>query len=102
MGQAVSKVNSKPHLGFIRSKGLGLLSWDDGIILISGLSFSPGSAREKGKDLSLSSRLASPLPQDSSLASVTVGIIQVLFTAVAALIMDRAGRKLLLALSGEA
>lgn len=38
--------------------------------------------------------------KDSSLASVTVGIIQVLFTAVAALIMDRAGRKLLLALSG--
>ncbi|XP_031225745.1 solute carrier family 2, facilitated glucose transporter member 8 isoform X2 [Mastomys coucha] len=40
--------------------------------------------------------------KDSSLASVTVGIIQVLFTAVAALIMDRAGRKLLLALSGFA
>ncbi|XP_076784652.1 solute carrier family 2, facilitated glucose transporter member 8 isoform X2 [Arvicanthis niloticus] len=38
--------------------------------------------------------------KDSSLASVTVGIIQVLFTAVAALIMDRAGRRLLLALSG--
>ncbi|XP_032758606.1 solute carrier family 2, facilitated glucose transporter member 8 isoform X1 [Rattus rattus] len=38
--------------------------------------------------------------KDSSLATVTVGIIQVLFTAVAALIMDRAGRKLLLALSG--
>lgn len=30
-----------------------------------------------------------------------VGIIQVLFTAAAALIMDRAGRKLLLTLSGE-
>lgn len=39
--------------------------------------------------------------QDSSLASVVVGTIQVLFTAVAALIMDRAGRKPLLALSGE-
>ncbi|XP_021570659.1 solute carrier family 2, facilitated glucose transporter member 8 [Carlito syrichta] len=38
--------------------------------------------------------------KDSSLASVIVGIIQVLFTAVAALIMDRAGRRLLLALSG--
>ncbi|XP_060245940.1 solute carrier family 2, facilitated glucose transporter member 8 isoform X3 [Meriones unguiculatus] len=38
--------------------------------------------------------------QDSSLASVTVSVIQVLFTAVAALIMDRAGRRLLLALSG--
>nr|KAF6487447.1 solute carrier family 2 member 8 [Rousettus aegyptiacus] len=38
--------------------------------------------------------------KDSSLASVVVGIFQVLFTAVAALIMDRAGRRLLLALSG--
>ncbi|KAL4689443.1 hypothetical protein H8959_012234 [Pygathrix nigripes] len=38
--------------------------------------------------------------KDSSLASVVVGIIQVLFTAVAALIMDRAGRRLLLVLSG--
>ncbi|XP_033283060.1 solute carrier family 2, facilitated glucose transporter member 8 isoform X4 [Orcinus orca] len=38
--------------------------------------------------------------KDSSLASVVVGIIQVLFTAVAALVMDRAGRRLLLALSG--
>ncbi|XP_048199212.1 solute carrier family 2, facilitated glucose transporter member 8 isoform X1 [Perognathus longimembris pacificus] len=38
--------------------------------------------------------------KDSSLASVTVGVIQVLFTAVAALIMDRAGRRLLLTLSG--
>uniref|UniRef100_A0A8C5KBT6 Solute carrier family 2, facilitated glucose transporter member 8 n=1 Tax=Jaculus jaculus TaxID=51337 RepID=A0A8C5KBT6_JACJA len=38
--------------------------------------------------------------KDSSLASVTVGVIQVLFTAVAALIMDRAGRRLLLVLSG--
>lgn len=39
--------------------------------------------------------------QNSSLASVIVGIIQVLFTAAAALVMDRAGRKLLLTLSGE-
>ncbi|KAK2502782.1 hypothetical protein MC885_017177, partial [Smutsia gigantea] len=38
--------------------------------------------------------------KDSSLASVFVGIIQVLFTAMAALVMDRAGRRLLLALSG--
>ncbi|VTJ58567.1 Hypothetical predicted protein [Marmota monax] len=38
--------------------------------------------------------------KDSSLASVVMGTIQVLFTAVAALIMDRAGRRLLLALSG--
>ncbi|XP_036769773.2 solute carrier family 2, facilitated glucose transporter member 8 isoform X4 [Manis pentadactyla] len=38
--------------------------------------------------------------KDSSLASVIVGIIQVLFTAMAALVMDRAGRRLLLALSG--
>lgn len=38
--------------------------------------------------------------KNSSLASVVVGIIQVLFTAAAALIMDRAGRKLLLTLSG--
>ncbi|XP_054992652.1 solute carrier family 2, facilitated glucose transporter member 8 isoform X1 [Sorex araneus] len=38
--------------------------------------------------------------KDSSLASVVVGVIQVLFTALAALVMDRAGRKLLLALSG--
>lgn len=43
-----------------------------------------------------------PSPQDSSLASVIVGIIQVLFTAMAALIMDKAGRRLLLTLSGEA
>lgn len=40
--------------------------------------------------------------KDSSLASVVVGLIQVLFTATAALIMDRAGRRLLLTLSGEA
>ncbi|XP_045879826.1 solute carrier family 2, facilitated glucose transporter member 8 isoform X4 [Meles meles] len=38
--------------------------------------------------------------KDSNLASVIVGIIQVLFTALAALIMDRAGRRLLLTLSG--
>ncbi|XP_070286729.1 solute carrier family 2, facilitated glucose transporter member 8 isoform X1 [Myotis yumanensis] len=38
--------------------------------------------------------------KDSSLASVIVGAIQVLFTAGAALVMDRAGRRLLLALSG--
>ncbi|XP_045646854.1 solute carrier family 2, facilitated glucose transporter member 8 isoform X4 [Ursus americanus] len=38
--------------------------------------------------------------KDSSLASVIVGVIQVLFTAMAALIMDRAGRRLLLTLSG--
>uniref|UniRef100_A0A673UUN7 Solute carrier family 2 member 8 n=1 Tax=Suricata suricatta TaxID=37032 RepID=A0A673UUN7_SURSU len=41
-----------------------------------------------------------PSPQDSSLASVIVGTIQVLFTAMAALIMDKAGRRLLLTLSG--
>ncbi|OWK10416.1 SLC2A8, partial [Cervus elaphus hippelaphus] len=40
--------------------------------------------------------------KDSSLASVVVGLIQVLFTATAALIMDRAGRRLLLTLSGFA
>uniref|UniRef100_A0A8C3X1M3 Solute carrier family 2, facilitated glucose transporter member 8 n=1 Tax=Catagonus wagneri TaxID=51154 RepID=A0A8C3X1M3_9CETA len=38
--------------------------------------------------------------KDSSLASVIVGVIQVLFTAVAALVMDRAGRRVLLTLSG--
>nr|XP_033816932.1 solute carrier family 2, facilitated glucose transporter member 8 isoform X2 [Geotrypetes seraphini] len=38
--------------------------------------------------------------KNSSLASVILGAIQVIFTAVAALIMDRAGRKLLLVLSG--
>ncbi|XP_040819470.1 solute carrier family 2, facilitated glucose transporter member 8 isoform X1 [Ochotona curzoniae] len=38
--------------------------------------------------------------QDSSLASVVLGIVQVLFTALAALIMDRAGRRLLLTVSG--
>ncbi|XP_063792022.1 solute carrier family 2, facilitated glucose transporter member 8 isoform X2 [Pseudophryne corroboree] len=38
--------------------------------------------------------------KNSSLASVIVGLVQVVFTAVAALIMDRAGRKLLLIISG--
>lgn len=38
--------------------------------------------------------------QNSSLASVIVGLIQVVFTAVAALIMDKAGRKILLIISG--
>ncbi|XP_023557465.1 solute carrier family 2, facilitated glucose transporter member 8 isoform X1 [Octodon degus] len=38
--------------------------------------------------------------KDSSLASVIVGTIQVLFTGIAATIMDRAGRRLLLTLSG--
>lgn len=38
--------------------------------------------------------------QNSRLASVIVGLVQVAFTAVAALIMDRAGRKVLLLLSG--
>ncbi|XP_074149243.1 solute carrier family 2, facilitated glucose transporter member 8 [Sminthopsis crassicaudata] len=38
--------------------------------------------------------------KDSSLASVIVGVLQVVFTAIAALIMDKAGRKLLLSISG--
>ncbi|KAM5145476.1 solute carrier family 2, facilitated glucose transporter member 8 [Mantella aurantiaca] len=38
--------------------------------------------------------------KNSSLASVIVGLIQVVFTAVAALIMDKAGRKILLIISG--
>ncbi|XP_043844904.1 solute carrier family 2, facilitated glucose transporter member 8 isoform X2 [Dromiciops gliroides] len=38
--------------------------------------------------------------QDSSLASVIVGVLQVVFTAIAALLMDRAGRKILLSISG--
>ncbi|XP_063287633.1 solute carrier family 2, facilitated glucose transporter member 8 [Pelobates fuscus] len=38
--------------------------------------------------------------KNSSLASVIVGVIQVFFTAVAALIMDKAGRKVLLIISG--
>lgn len=40
--------------------------------------------------------------QDSDLASVIVGLIQVVFTGVAALIMDKAGRKALLIISGVA
>uniref|UniRef100_A0A7N4NNB8 Solute carrier family 2 member 8 n=1 Tax=Sarcophilus harrisii TaxID=9305 RepID=A0A7N4NNB8_SARHA len=39
--------------------------------------------------------------KDSSLASVIVGVLQVVFTAIAALIMDKAGRKLLLVISGS-
>ncbi|XP_063100391.1 solute carrier family 2, facilitated glucose transporter member 8-like isoform X1 [Cavia porcellus] len=39
--------------------------------------------------------------KNSNLASVIVGAIQVLFTGIAALIMDRAGRRLLLILSGD-
>lgn len=38
--------------------------------------------------------------ENSSLASIIVGAIQVLFTGIAAVIMDRAGRRLLLTLSG--
>ncbi|XP_043844905.1 solute carrier family 2, facilitated glucose transporter member 8 isoform X3 [Dromiciops gliroides] len=38
--------------------------------------------------------------KDSSLASVIVGVLQVVFTAIAALLMDRAGRKILLSISG--
>ncbi|KAM3911639.1 solute carrier family 2, facilitated glucose transporter member 8 isoform 1-T2 [Leptodactylus fuscus] len=38
--------------------------------------------------------------KNSSLASVIVGLVQVAFTAIAALIMDKAGRKVLLLLSG--
>ncbi|XP_037633823.1 solute carrier family 2, facilitated glucose transporter member 8 [Sebastes umbrosus] len=40
--------------------------------------------------------------KESDLASVIVALIQVVFTAVAALIMDRAGRKVLLIISGVA
>lgn len=40
------------------------------------------------------------VPQESDLASVIVGAIQVIFTAAAALIMDKAGRKFLLIISG--
>ncbi|XP_053726710.1 solute carrier family 2, facilitated glucose transporter member 8 [Synchiropus splendidus] len=40
--------------------------------------------------------------KQSDLASVIVSLIQVVFTAVAALIMDKAGRKLLLVISGIA
>ncbi|XP_013870096.1 solute carrier family 2, facilitated glucose transporter member 8 [Austrofundulus limnaeus] len=40
--------------------------------------------------------------QNSALASVIVALIQVVFTAIAALIMDKAGRKILLTISGVA
>lgn len=40
--------------------------------------------------------------QESDLASVIVGLVQVIFTGVAALIMDKAGRKVLLIISGVA
>ncbi|XP_049906177.1 solute carrier family 2, facilitated glucose transporter member 8 [Epinephelus moara] len=40
--------------------------------------------------------------KESDLASVIVGLIQVVFTGVAALIMDKAGRKILLIISGVA
>uniref|UniRef100_A0A8C5DZ20 Solute carrier family 2, facilitated glucose transporter member 8 n=1 Tax=Gouania willdenowi TaxID=441366 RepID=A0A8C5DZ20_GOUWI len=40
--------------------------------------------------------------KESDLASLIVGVIQVVFTAVAALIMDKAGRKILLIISGVA
>ncbi|CAG5917520.1 unnamed protein product [Menidia menidia] len=40
--------------------------------------------------------------KESDLASVIVGLIQVVFTAIAALIMDKAGRKVLLIISGVA
>ncbi|XP_041855533.1 solute carrier family 2, facilitated glucose transporter member 8 [Melanotaenia boesemani] len=40
--------------------------------------------------------------KESDLASVIVGLIQVVFTGVAALVMDRAGRKVLLIVSGVA
>ncbi|XP_061625135.1 solute carrier family 2, facilitated glucose transporter member 8 [Phyllopteryx taeniolatus] len=40
--------------------------------------------------------------KESDLASVMVGAIQVVFTGVAALIMDKAGRKVLLVISGVA
>ncbi|XP_071339989.1 solute carrier family 2, facilitated glucose transporter member 8 [Trachinotus anak] len=40
--------------------------------------------------------------KESDLASVIVGLIQVVFTAVAAVIMDKAGRKILLIISGVA
>ncbi|XP_047448643.1 solute carrier family 2, facilitated glucose transporter member 8 [Mugil cephalus] len=40
--------------------------------------------------------------KESDLASVIVGLIQVVFTAGAALIMDKAGRKVLLTISGVA
>ncbi|XP_034727086.1 solute carrier family 2, facilitated glucose transporter member 8 isoform X1 [Etheostoma cragini] len=40
--------------------------------------------------------------KESDLASVIVGVIQVVFTGVAALVMDKAGRKVLLIISGVA
>ncbi|XP_037536112.1 solute carrier family 2, facilitated glucose transporter member 8 [Nematolebias whitei] len=40
--------------------------------------------------------------ENSGLASVIVALIQVVFTAIAALIMDKAGRKILLVISGVA
>ncbi|XP_042344758.1 solute carrier family 2, facilitated glucose transporter member 8 [Plectropomus leopardus] len=40
--------------------------------------------------------------KDSDVASVIVGLIQVIFTGVAAVIMDKAGRKVLLVISGVA
>ncbi|XP_061836450.1 solute carrier family 2, facilitated glucose transporter member 8 [Nerophis lumbriciformis] len=40
--------------------------------------------------------------KESDLASVIVGLIQVVFTGVAALVMDKAGRKVLLVVSGVA
>ncbi|XP_015230038.1 PREDICTED: solute carrier family 2, facilitated glucose transporter member 6 [Cyprinodon variegatus] len=39
--------------------------------------------------------------EESDLASVIVALIQVIFTAIAAVIMDRAGRKVLLIISGK-
>ncbi|XP_017283267.1 solute carrier family 2, facilitated glucose transporter member 8 [Kryptolebias marmoratus] len=40
--------------------------------------------------------------ENSDLASVIIALIQVVFTAIAALIMDKAGRKILLTISGVA
>lgn len=40
-------------------------------------------------------------PQSSDVATVIVAATQVVFTAVAAFVMDRAGRKVLLILSGK-
>ncbi|XP_034027030.1 solute carrier family 2, facilitated glucose transporter member 8-like [Thalassophryne amazonica] len=40
--------------------------------------------------------------KESDLASVIVGLIQVIFTGIAAVIMDKAGRKILLIVSGVA
>lgn len=45
--------------------------------------------------------LPTSLFQDSRMASVVVGSIQVCFTAVAALIIDKTGRKVLLYISGK-